>query len=318
MDATLFARRRATTDAGRTATAYCRSTPPVTIVTARSPCDDVELRANDAARGSLPKATPFRPHHATTKGSAALRVRLPLLSSEADMYAKEADIPSHLAIVDDDMAVLRSLSRMLTACGYAVTAFQSAEAFVESLAHGPPDAVLVDLRLPGTDGLSLLEQLRRDGHTMPVVFLSGHADIPTSVRAIRAGAVDFLEKPCDESTLLASLARAFDIARSNRSVAASSEELRSKWQTLTPREQQVCSQVVQGRLNKQIAADLGTREKTIKVHRARVMAKMGARSLPELVRSIDRLGSAVKADAVSSAGLSMSSVQRPVEAHLGS
>ena len=197
--------------------------------------------------------------------------------------------PMHLAIVDDDMPVLRSLTRMLTACGYSITAFQCAEAFIESLSHGPPDAVLVDLRLPGTDGLALLEQMRDDGHRIPMVFLSGHADVPTSVRAIRAGAVDFLEKPCDESALLASLARAFDIARSNRTVAATSDELRTKWQTLTPREQQVCSQVVQGRLNKQIAADLGTREKTIKVHRARVMAKMGARSLPELVRSIDRL-----------------------------
>lgn len=200
--------------------------------------------------------------------------------------------PMQLAIVDDDMPVLRSLTRMLSACGYSITAFQSAEAFIESLAHGPPDALLVDLRLPGTDGLALLEQMRDDGHRIPMVFLSGHADVPTSVRAIRAGAVDFLEKPCDESALLASLARAFDIAQSNRTVAATSDELRTKWQTLTPREQQVCSQVVQGRLNKQIAADLGTREKTIKVHRARVMAKMGARSLPELVRSIDRLSTA--------------------------
>jgi FixJ family two-component response regulator len=205
------------------------------------------------------------------------------------MKAGDHSSPMHLAIVDDDMPVLRSLTRMLTACGYSITAFQSAEAFVESLAHGPPDALLVDLRLPGTNGLMLLEQLRDDGHRIPTVFLSGHADIPTSVRAIRSGAVDFLEKPCDESALLTSLARAFDIAQSNRTVAATSDELHSKWKTLTPREQQVCSQVVQGRLNKQIAADLGTREKTIKVHRARVMAKMGARSVPELVRSIDRL-----------------------------
>jgi FixJ family two-component response regulator len=196
---------------------------------------------------------------------------------------------SRLAIVDDDATVLRSLARMLGACGYAITAFQSAELFLESLLHARPDVVLVDLRLPGTDGLALMEQLRKDGHRIPIVMLSGHADIPTSVRAIRAGAVDFLEKPCDESTLLTSLARAVDIARSNRTVAATSDDLRAKWQTLTPREQQVCAQVVQGRLNKQIAADLGTVEKTVKVHRARAMAKMGVRSLPELVRSIDRM-----------------------------
>ena len=136
--------------------------------------------------------------------------------------------PMQLAIVDDDMPVLRSLTRMLSACGYSITAFQSAEAFIESLAHGPPDALLVDLRLPGTDGLALLEQMRDDGHRIPMVFLSGHADVPTSVRAIRAGAVDFLEKPCDESALLASLARAFDIAQSNRTVAATSDELRDE------------------------------------------------------------------------------------------
>ena len=195
----------------------------------------------------------------------------------------------HLAVVDDDMALLRSLSRMLTASGYAVTAFQSTEAFIESLVHGAPDALLVDLRPPDAEGLDLLEHLRRDGHRIPMVLLSGHADVPTSARAISAAAVDLLE-PCEESTLLAALARAFDIAKSDRTVAATSPELHARWETLTPREQQVCWQVVQGSLDREIAADLGTREKTIKVHRARVMAKMGARSLPELVRSIERLG----------------------------
>jgi FixJ family two-component response regulator len=207
------------------------------------------------------------------------------------MYMKAGDHPSpmHLAIVDDDMAILRSLSRMLTTSGYDVTAFQSAEAFVESLAHGPPDALLVDLRSPDVDGLAALERMRDDGHRIPTVFLSGHDDLPTSVRAMRAGAVDCLEEPCEDSALLASLARAVDIARSTRTAPATIEELRMKWLTLTPREQQVCAQLVQGRPNRQIAADLGTREKTIKVHRARVMAKMGVRSVPELVRAIDRL-----------------------------
>jgi FixJ family two-component response regulator len=192
-----------------------------------------------------------------------------------------------LAIVDDDAAVLRSLSRMLGACGYTVSLFASAEAFADSLTAEIPDALLVDLRLPGADGLTLLERLRAQGHRIPTVFLSGHADVPTSVRAIRAGAVDFLEKPCDEATLLTSLARACDLANHDRAAAATREELRGKWKSLTPREREVCSHVVQGRLNKQIAALLGTTEKTIKVHRARVMMKMHANSVAELVRLVD-------------------------------
>jgi FixJ family two-component response regulator len=209
------------------------------------------------------------------------------------MYPKAGDHPSplHLAIVDDDMALLRSLSRMLTACDYSVTAFQSADAFVESLAHGSPDAVLVDVESPERDGHDLLERLRADGHRIPVVFLSGEADAPAAVPVAPPGPVDIVGKPCDETVLLASLARAVEIAKNDRTVMATAEELLARWQTLTPREQQVCAQLVQGRLNRQIAAELGTREKTIKVHRARVMAKMGARSLPELVRSIDRLRS---------------------------
>lgn len=196
--------------------------------------------------------------------------------------------PWRLAVVDDDRAVLRSLARMLTACGYDVSAYLSAEEFLVGLKEGPPDALLIDLRMPGADGLTLLEMLRERGYRIPTVFLSGHADVPTSVRAIRAGAVDFLEKPCDEPTLLTSLSRAFDVAKRNR--ATSDDELRAKWRTLTPRERQVCRHVVQGRLNKQIAAMLGTTEKTIKVHRARGMTKMGARSLADLVRLVDRLG----------------------------
>ncbi len=196
--------------------------------------------------------------------------------------------PWRLAVVDDDRAVLRSLARMLTACGYDVSAYLSAEEFLVGLKAGAPDALLIDLRMPGADGLTLLEMLRERGYRIPTVFLSGHADVPTSVRAIRAGAVDFLEKPCDEPTLLTSLSRAFDVAKRNR--ATSDDDLRDKWRTLTPRERQVCRHVVQGRLNKQIAAMLGTTEKTIKVHRARGMTKMGARSLADLVRLVDRLG----------------------------
>jgi FixJ family two-component response regulator len=198
--------------------------------------------------------------------------------------------PSRLAIVDDDAFLLRALSRMLSLCGYDVEPYSSADEFLRSLKTGEPEALLVDLRMPGTDGMALLDLLRERGYRIPTVFLSGHADIPTSVRAIRAGAVDFLEKPCDEATLLTSLARAFDMVRRDRDTHADDRDSRARWLTLTPRERQVCRLVVHGHLNKQIAASLGTREKTIKVHRARAMAKMGAPSLAELVRIVDRLG----------------------------
>ena len=197
--------------------------------------------------------------------------------------------PWRLGIVDDDGAVLRSLSRLLTACGYDVTTFQSADEFLEAVENEEPDALLLDLRMPGTDGLSLVDRMRERGFVVPTVFLSGHADVPTSVRAIRAGAVDFLEKPCDEATLLASLNRALDVAKRNRERTGDAD-LRVRWRSLTPRERQVCRQVVQGRLNKQIAAALGTTEKTVKVHRGRGMTKMGAGSVAELVRFMDRLG----------------------------
>lgn len=204
---------------------------------------------------------------------------------------------SRLAIVDDDAVLLRTLARMLTLCGYDVEPFSSANSFLRSLRTREPDALLIDLRMPGTDGLALLELLHERGYRIPTVFLSGHADIPTSVRAIRAGAVDFLEKPCDEATLLASLARALDVARADRTTHSGDDDNRARWRTLTPRERQVCRLVVQGRLNKQIAATLGTTEKTIKVHRARAMTKMAAQSLAELVRTVDRLGEGSRAEA---------------------
>jgi FixJ family two-component response regulator len=203
--------------------------------------------------------------------------------------------PWRLGIVDDDGAVLRSLSRLLTACGYDVATFQSADEFLEAVATEEPDALLLDLRMPGTDGLTLVDELRERGYAVPTVFLSGHADVPTSVRAIRAGAVDFLEKPCDEATLLASLGRALDLAQRNHA-RTSDSDLRTRWRSLTPRERQVCRHVVQGSLNKQIAATLGTTEKTIKVHRGRGMTKMGAHSVADLVRFIDRLGESCDAE----------------------
>ena len=203
--------------------------------------------------------------------------------------------PWRIALVDDDATVLRSLSRMLTLCGYDVSTYSSADAFLASLRDQQPEMLLVDLRMPQTDGLALQQLLVERGVRIPMVFLSGHGDVSTSVRAIRGGAIDFLEKPCDEATLLVSLERAADVARREREKNATLQTLKSHAATLTRREQEVFRWVASGRLNKQIAATLGTTEKTIKVHRGRVMAKMHAESLAELVRMYDLLESSAAA-----------------------
>jgi FixJ family two-component response regulator len=202
---------------------------------------------------------------------------------------KTPDPRWQIALVDDDATVLRSLSRMLSMCGYDVTTFPSATAFLSSLERWQPQMLLVDLRMPGTDGLTLQSMLTERGIKIPTVFLSGHGDVATSVRAIRAGALDFLEKPCDEPVLLASLGRAADAARAQWQKETLVTELRSRASRLTRREHEVFSWVAAGRLNKQIAAALGTTEKTIKVHRARVMTKMQAESVADLVRMFDLL-----------------------------
>jgi FixJ family two-component response regulator len=196
---------------------------------------------------------------------------------------------TRLTLVDDDLSVLRSMSRLLTLSGYDVTTFASSEAFVASLDHVCPDVLLMDLRMPVLDGLAVQSIIRALGYQIPTIFLSAHADVSSSVRALRDGAVDFLEKTCDEPTLLAALSRAETIARRERELRASRNELAANWRTLTTREREVLRWVVTGRLNKQIAATLGTTEKTVKVHRARVMAKMQADSVASLVRMYDML-----------------------------
>jgi FixJ family two-component response regulator len=205
-----------------------------------------------------------------------------------------ADFPGarerwHVAVVDDDIAVLRGLARMLTVRGFEVTTFNSPVDFLSAVGHIDVDILLVDLRMPDLDGLSLQAALTDRDIWLPTVFLSAHGDVSTSVRALRSGAVDFLEKPCDEPTLLAALSRVTDLARAERDKTHSLHNLKARVSSLTRREHEVFTHVVTGQLNKQIAAQLGTTEKTIKVHRARVMAKMHATSIPDLVRMFDRL-----------------------------
>jgi FixJ family two-component response regulator len=193
-------------------------------------------------------------------------------------------------VVDDDPSVLRALTRLLSAVGFQARAFPSPAAFLQ--AHDPvtPGCLVLDVALPGLDGLELQQALAVSDCARPVVFITGRGDIPTSVRAMKGGAVDFLTKPVNDKNLLAAVRNAIEIDRLARETQVEMDALRQRLATLTPREREVLAQVVAGRLNKQIAADLGTVEKTIKVHRARIMAKMAVGSLADLVRIAERLG----------------------------
>jgi len=197
---------------------------------------------------------------------------------------------SAVFIVDDDLSVRKALGRLMRSAGYHAEAFESAEAF---LAHTPADlpaCLILDVRMPGLDGPALQERLTAAGSLMPIVFLSGNADVPTSVRAMKHGALDFLQKPVEGHVLLRAVEAALE--RSDRARAENDAALgiRRRLKLLTLREREVLEQVVTGALNKQIAATLEIAEKTVKIHRAQVMSKMQAGSVAELVRLAARAG----------------------------
>jgi FixJ family two-component response regulator len=193
-------------------------------------------------------------------------------------------------IVDDDPAVLKSLSRVLRSAGLAVTTFSSPSDFLEQ--HDPRAAgcVVLDVAMPGLNGLELQQALTAKGSAIPIIFLTGRGDIPMSVQAMKGGAVDFLTKPVHDEDLLKAVHIALEEDRIERQRRAELDDIQERLATLTPREREVLTHVVSGQLNKQIANDLGTVEKTIKVHRARVMEKMKVNSVAELVRLTERLG----------------------------
>jgi FixJ family two-component response regulator len=193
-------------------------------------------------------------------------------------------------VVDDDAMVLRSIERLLRCNGLVVQPFDSATAFLRAIDPSTPGCVLLDLSLPESTGLDVQKQLLASGNRHPVVFMSGYGTISASVQAMKAGAVDFIEKPFDESTLLGSVRNALARDREQRARRSEGEAYTARMELLTPRERQVLRHVIAGRLNKQIAARLGTAEKTIKVHRARVMCKMSVRSVAELTRVADLIG----------------------------
>ena len=197
--------------------------------------------------------------------------------------------PATIRLVDDSPSFLTAISRLLRAAGYSVQTFLSAAEFLQHANDDTPGCVVLDLRMPGAGGMELQTALVKSGMRLPVIFLSGHGDIPTSVRAMRRGAVDFLTKPVKKEALFDAVQRALTIDASEREQRVRLRALRERYAALTPREREVMAHVVAGRLNKQIAADLGTAERTIKAHRAALMEKLHLHSVAELVRLAQEL-----------------------------
>src|SRR5882724_3597186 len=198
------------------------------------------------------------------------------------------DEPFTIFLVDDDAGVLKALSRLLQARGYEVQPFTSPQAFLANHDTAIPGCAVLDVSMPDLDGLALQTALTAEDSQRPVIFLTGKGDIPTSVRAMRAGAIDFLIKPVNDDDLLAAIAQAEEEDAKIRSASADLSSINARIARLTPREREVMTLVVAGRLNKQIAGDLGTVEKTVKVHRGRVMNKLGVRTVADLVRLAEK------------------------------
>jgi len=192
-------------------------------------------------------------------------------------------------IIDDDRLVRDSIADLLNSAGFTVQTFGSATEFIQGRRPDVPACLILDVELPDISGLDLQTELAKSGIEMPIVFLTGHGDIPMSVRAMKAGAVEFLTKPFGKQELLDAIEEALLRDGEVRKHRSETFELQKRLETLTPRERQVLALVVTGRLNKQIAGELGTTEETIKVHRGRVMRKMGADSLADLVRIAGKL-----------------------------
>ena len=199
-------------------------------------------------------------------------------------------VAASVFVVDDDPSVRTSLTRVIESAGYRVEAFSAARDFLKATPAPGPCCLVLDVRMPGMTGLALQKALAQAVHRIPVVFVTGHGDVPMTVKAMRAGAVDVLTKPFAARDLLDAIQRAVDKDRRDLGKEAHARSIDSRVKTLSPRERQVFALVVTGMLNKQIAAQLGVVEKTVKVHRARVMHKMRAGSVAELVRLADEVG----------------------------
>lgn len=194
-------------------------------------------------------------------------------------------------VVDDDASVRRSLARLLKSAGYQFELFSTATEFLETGRHQyVPACLLLDMRMPGLTGMDLQQRLRALNSALAVIFITGHGDVPTSVQAMKDGAVDFLQKPFDDTQLLEVIGKAIQKNVRDRKARTELESIQNRFATLTPREREVMALIVTGMLNKQVGDNLGATEKTIKVHRARVLEKMQVQSLAELVPLAQRLG----------------------------
>jgi len=196
-------------------------------------------------------------------------------------------------VVDDDAATRASLENLIRSVGLSVHAFESGQEFLRVKRAERPGCLVLDVRLKGLSGLDLQKRMATAGGEIPIIFISGHGDIPMTVQAMKAGAVEFLTKPFRDQELLDAIYQALERDRNAREQRARVGELQSRYESLTPREREVMARVVAGLLNKQIAGELGTSEATVKIHRHQVMEKMAADSLADLVRIADRLGIAV-------------------------
>lgn len=215
------------------------------------------------------------------------------LAMDKNAVSSDAALPvtPNVFLVDDDPSVRRALARLIKSAGHQVQTFASAQEFLGTRAAGEEAACLVlDVRMPGLTGIELQRQLQTLNRNVPIVFMTGHGNIPMSVQAMKAGAVDFLPKPVKDTDLLRAIEQALARAVRDRAERNELEDVRERVEKLTPREREVMVLVVRGLLNKQIAFELGTVEKTIKVHRARVMEKMQVDSLADLVRLAEKVG----------------------------
>jgi two-component system response regulator FixJ len=193
-------------------------------------------------------------------------------------------------IVDDDASVRKSLTRLLDSLGFAAETFASAEEFLRRERYEGIGCLVLDVRMPGLSGVDLQEELNKADYTLPIIFITGHGDIPMSVRAMKKGAVDFLPKPFDEKELMDALKRAVEKDRTAKADRAARRGILEQVGQLTPREYEILQHLITGMLNKQIAFKLGIAEKTVKIHRARVFEKLNAYSVAELVRMAEKAG----------------------------
>ncbi len=199
------------------------------------------------------------------------------------MAAKETSTTAVVHVIDDDASMRATLDSLFRSIGLACQTYESARAFLEAGPSDVPGCIVVDVRLPGMSGLDFQDRLGQQGMQLPIIMMTGHGDIPMSVRAMKAGAVDFLSKPFRDQDMLDAVGVAIDRDRARRAADSSLSRVRDRFETLSAREREVMMLVTAGKLNKQIAGDLGISEITVKIHRGAAMRKMGARTLVELV-----------------------------------